>query len=134
MTRKENELVSALKVLLMCHGKTISKTDPKAVEQAMDALGALDRKVVRDAWANAEEEVPLICPHCLADLHGELIPKEKREDYGGALFFSKVVGVIVNDRVAYWKCPSCDRDWDMTGKLPGGYRTCEVILVNLPAK
>lgn len=48
------------------------------------------------------------CPNCKADWRGEEIPKKDRHLYAGrGMYFSRLVGIERNDRIAEWECPDC---------------------------
>jgi len=61
-----------------------------------------------------------ICPHCNADLHGDKIPEEDRESFGGKEYFSRLIGIedATYDGISYWCCPDCKVVWDrFTGRI-----------------
>jgi hypothetical protein len=49
-----------------------------------------------------------ICPHCQANLVGDPIPEEHREDFGGATHFQRQIGIERDhDRIEAYQCPDC---------------------------
>lgn len=57
-----------------------------------------------------------VCPHCKADLQGDPIPQQYRDEgyYGEHTHYSKVIGHEVRgvyDGVLYWSCPECGGKW-----------------------
>ena len=64
------------------------------------------------------------CPHCNADLTGEVIPKQHRHNFGGATHFSRRIAVIADDRTVCYECPDCKGKWPRTdATTPGQFRT-----------
>lgn len=55
-----------------------------------------------------------LCPACKADLRGHEIPEIHQEFYGGAKYYSKLIGVydVNKDRITKWRCPKCKAEWD----------------------
>ena len=56
---------------------------------------------------------PTTCPHCRADLRGDVIPEEMRSSYGGKERLTRAIGIYSRerDRTTHWKCPDCQREW-----------------------
>ena len=56
---------------------------------------------------------PETCPNCKTDLRGEPIPADKRESYGGATRFSRVLAIEYRgeDFCRDWRCPDCGHVW-----------------------
>lgn len=57
--------------------------------------------------------IPEHCPSCDADLVGDPIPEDKRELYGNAKNFSRVIGIydLEVDRTIRYQCPDCKHEW-----------------------
>jgi ssDNA-binding Zn-finger/Zn-ribbon topoisomerase 1 len=60
------------------------------------------------------------CPKCEKSWQGKPIPQESRELYGGAEWFSKVIGISSRqqDRIVAWQCPECHACWDRDTSRP----------------
>jgi uncharacterized C2H2 Zn-finger protein len=54
------------------------------------------------------------CPHCEAPWRDKAIPEHLQESYGGARWFSRVIGLYGRDRdrTIAWQCPDCGARWD----------------------
>lgn len=51
------------------------------------------------------------CPACKADLTGEPIPDKDKEHYEkGSAHFSRIIGMVENDRIHHWRCPDCGHE------------------------
>lgn len=53
---------------------------------------------------------PFECPKCKAGL--SYVVEQK--------VYSRAVGHVVDDRVAWWSCPDCKHTWDRARALPSG--------------
>lgn len=53
------------------------------------------------------------CPQCGGDWRDGEIPEDKRETYGEATHFSKLIGIYDShrDRTVEWMCPYCRHRW-----------------------
>jgi hypothetical protein len=53
------------------------------------------------------------CPHCGADLNGDLIPESARY-WGSGTHYGREIGIEVRgvyDGVLFWQCPDCGGKW-----------------------
>lgn len=53
------------------------------------------------------------CPHCGANLDGELIPASGQY-WGGRKHYGREIGIEVRgvyDGVLFWQCPDCEGRW-----------------------
>ena len=58
------------------------------------------------------------CPHCKANLIGQLIPKAERKYFGGKTHFMRTIYVTeyaheFMRRRKYWRCPDCGKEIKM---------------------
>jgi len=51
------------------------------------------------------------CPSCGASFQGGMIPEDQRHLFGGKAHFSRMIGIVINDRVVCWRCPDCGHMW-----------------------
>lgn len=56
------------------------------------------------------------CPKCGTNWHDKPIPKDQQHHFGGAKWFSRVIGIygVREDRTIAWQCPDCHACWDRT--------------------
>ena len=49
------------------------------------------------------------CPHCGACLVGSPVPEKSQHLFGGAKFFSRVIGIeqLEEDFISAYRCPDC---------------------------
>jgi predicted nucleic acid-binding Zn ribbon protein len=54
------------------------------------------------------------CPECGSLWHDQPIPEKSRHLFGGAEWFSRVIGVYSSklDRTIAYKCPDCSTTWN----------------------
>lgn len=76
--------------------------------------------------AKKQEHAPIdftlfgACPKCETSWQGKSIPQKSQESYGGAKWFSRVIGIYSLDRdcTIAWRCPDCGTTWDrFTSKI-----------------
>jgi len=72
--------------------------------------------------------IPKSCPKCGVSFEGEAIPVDQQEDHGGETHFSRIIGIIQNDFVRWWRCPDCKWTWirQLSEKI-SGFRTFNII-------
>ena len=54
------------------------------------------------------------CPECGSLWHDKPIPEKSRHLFGGAEWFSRVIGIssLELDRTIAYRCPDCSTTWD----------------------
>lgn len=54
------------------------------------------------------------CPHCGADIIGDEIPIEIRNNYKPPYYWRRKIGItdIELDRITHWQCPDCNHIWE----------------------
>lgn len=62
---------------------------------------------------------PETCPHCAADLRGELIPEAERWHFGGRTHYARWLYQVDPDldRVVGRRCPDCGGTWKLQERL-----------------
>lgn len=75
--------------------------------------------------------VPMTCPECAADLHGEAIDPKYLDHYDGETCLSRAISLQDWETgFAFgWQCPDCDHQWALTENLSFGLRTFPVVVV-----